>query len=61
MAGAITEGVLQAGSLRDRLRAAKAQRTGVVEHQLPIPGYGGQLVARYRTLSGVSAGRSDWR
>ena len=49
MTGAITESVLDAGSLQDRLRAAKVVQTAGT-HELAIPGYGGQLVARYRTL-----------
>ena len=43
---------LRAGSLQDRLRAAK-QEQHQQEHSLAIPGYSGQLVARYRSL--------DWR
>ena len=51
MAGPITErsGALDAGTLRDRLRTAKAEQASTI-NELALPGYSGQLVARYRTL-----------
>jgi hypothetical protein len=38
------------GSLRDRLRAAKAEQQANTYHELAIPGFSGQLVARYRVV-----------
>ena len=53
MTGVTVDPMTRTGSLRDRLRAAKTQHDASVTHELAIPGYGGQLVARYHTL--------DWR
>jgi len=47
------EGMPLEGSLRDRLRAARATKQAEHIEELPIPGYGGQLVARYRNLDYV--------
>ena len=39
---------LTADSLRDRLRAARIEQQAETIHELPIPGYDGQLVVKYR-------------
>lgn len=52
-----TEAPTAAMSGMDRIRQARADAAKITTVDLPIPGYGGQLVARYRLLDPLVEGQ----